>query len=103
MSNGLPPPVKLGQNTKKSITRTRSAASKTTCVGSVTRGTNQELYSRFFADVRSMRRGAWRAEFTTQAINRYFREGFGMRHLPLDELPVVECGPFEPRFSIDSR
>ena len=50
-----------------------------------------------------MRRGAWRAEFTTQAINRYFREGFGMRRQPLDELPVVECGPFEPRFSIDFR
>jgi hypothetical protein len=50
-----------------------------------------------------MRRGAWRAEFTTQAINRYFREGFAMKHLPLDELPVVKCGPFEPRFSIESR
>jgi hypothetical protein len=67
------------------------------------RGSDEELYSQFFTVVRSMRRGAWRAEFTTQAINRYFREGFAMRHLPLDELPAVECAPFDPRFSIESR
>lgn len=62
-------------------------------------GSDEELYGRFFAEVRKMRRGAWRAEFTTSAINRYLREGFGMQHLPVEELPPVECGPFEPEFS----
>ncbi len=62
-------------------------------------GTDQELYARFFAEVRTMRRGAWRPELTTRKINDYLREGFGMEHLPVDELPPVECGPFEPKFS----
>jgi hypothetical protein len=63
------------------------------------RGADEQLYTKFFAEVRTMRRGAWRTEFTTRRINEYFREGFGMKHLPLDELPPVECGPFEPQFS----
>jgi hypothetical protein len=63
------------------------------------RGTDEELYARFFAEARKMRRGAWRTEFTTREINEYFRAGFGMGRLPLDKLPPVECGTFEPTFS----
>lgn len=63
------------------------------------RGTDEQLYAKFFEEARRMRRGAWRREFTASAINGYFREGFGMQHLPLDELPPVQCGPFRPEFS----
>ncbi|MFW6107296.1 MAG: hypothetical protein ACOC8A_01250 [bacterium] len=63
------------------------------------RGTDEELYARFFAEARTMRRGAWRPEFTARRINGYLREGFGMQHLGLDALPPVHCGPFEPEFS----
>ncbi len=62
-------------------------------------GTDEELYARFFREARTMRRGAWRAEFTARKINAYFREGFAMTHLPLDDLPPVECGPFNPEWS----
>lgn len=62
-------------------------------------GTDEQLYARFFAEARKMRRGDWRPEFTTRRINEYFREGFGMDRLPLDELPPVRCGPFQPEFS----
>ena len=62
-------------------------------------GTDDELYARFFAEARKMRRGDWRAEFTARAINGYFRKGFAMEHIDLDKLPAVLCGPFEPRFS----
>ncbi|MFW5693330.1 MAG: hypothetical protein ACOCWL_03855, partial [Thermoguttaceae bacterium] len=58
-----------------------------------------ELYAKFFEEARTMRRGAWRVEFTARAVNDYFREGFGMERLPLEELPAVECGPFRPEFS----
>ncbi len=63
------------------------------------KGTNKKLYARFFAEVRTMRRGAWRREFTACAINNYFRSGFGMKRLPLEELPPVQCGPFKREFS----
>ncbi len=63
------------------------------------KGDDEALYARFFAEARTMRRGAWRAAFTAGAINRYFREGFAMKHLPPEKLPPVLCGPFEPRFS----
>lgn len=63
------------------------------------KGTDEALYARFFAEARTMRRGAWRPEFTARRINAYFREGFGMARLPLDELPPVSCGPFKPQFS----
>ncbi|MGM0487016.1 MAG: hypothetical protein ACQESR_09680 [Planctomycetota bacterium] len=62
-------------------------------------GTDAQLYAQFFKEVRTMRRGAWREEFTARRINDYFREGFGTQRLPLDELPPVECGPFRPEFS----
>ncbi len=61
--------------------------------------TDDELYARFFVEARTMRRGAWRREFTARAINDYFREGFGVKYLPLEELPTVPCGPFRPEFS----
>jgi len=62
-------------------------------------GTDEQLYARFFQEVRTMRRGAWRDAFTTRAVNDYLRDGFGMKRLPVGELPPVECGPFEPEFS----
>jgi hypothetical protein len=63
------------------------------------RGTNEELYTRFFTEARTMRRGAWRLEFTAKRINAYFRGGFAMARLTLEELPPVMCGPFAPAFS----
>lgn len=65
-------------------------------------GTDDELYARFFIEARTMRRGAWRREFTARAINDYFRGGFGVKYLPLEELPAVQCGPFRPEFSYRS-
>jgi hypothetical protein len=62
-------------------------------------GTDEELYAKFFTEARKMRRGAWRVEFTANAINDYFREGFGMKRLGLDEVPPVQCGPFRREFS----
>lgn len=62
-------------------------------------GTDEQLYARFFREVRTMRRGAWREEFTARRISDYFRDGFDMKHLPVDELPPVECGPFQPESS----
>jgi hypothetical protein len=62
-------------------------------------GTDEELYAAFFAAARAMRRGAWRPEFTAEAINAYFRAGFGMNRLPTDQLPPVQCGPFERTYS----
>ncbi|MFP4192281.1 MAG: hypothetical protein ACLFU6_09455 [Candidatus Hydrogenedentota bacterium] len=62
-------------------------------------GTDDELYARFFAEARTMRRGAWRRAFTAHEINDYFREGFGVDYLPREELPAVQCGPFRPEFS----
>ncbi len=62
-------------------------------------GPDGEQYARFFVEARTMRRGAWRREFTARAINDYFREGFGVKYLPLEELPTVQCGPFRPEFS----
>ena len=63
------------------------------------KGTDEQLYAQFFVEVRKMRRGAWRREFTARAINDYLREGFAMQRLPLDKLPAVQCGPFRPEFS----
>ncbi len=62
-------------------------------------GTDEELYARFFAEARTMRRGAWRREFTARAINDYFRAGFGVQRVPPDTLPPVRCGPFRREFS----
>lgn len=58
-----------------------------------------DLYQEFFRQVRRQRKGHWREEFTAAAVNGYFRAGFGQPHLPLDELPPVECGPFKPEYS----
>jgi len=62
-------------------------------------GTDDELYARFFAEARKMRRGAWRLEYCAKQINEYFREGFAMERMPHGKLPPVQCGPFEPPFS----
>jgi hypothetical protein len=62
-------------------------------------GTDVDLYANFFVAVRTMRRGAWRPEFTARNINDYFRAGFGMKALPLNDLPPVPCGPYKPEFS----
>lgn len=62
-------------------------------------GPDEQLYAQFFKEARTMRRGAWRQEFTARGINNYFRQGFDTERLPLDELPPVECGPFRPEFS----
>jgi len=67
------------------------------------KGDDEQLYATFFAEARTMRRGAWRKAFTAQAINDYFRKGFALKRIDPDTLPPVQCGPFEPRFSYRSK